>query len=184
MAALTDARKKMCDKNVTIAKLLSQAYPENTFLQLSVFTYGLEMVLCNKPDQKIVLNFVTFDTWNKIKSKVEKLVSSDGICVVCCEQEKGKKKMVREKCCDTPHCKSTIVKVDIEGKTGICQNCCEYLCRKCYGSQQGMKCPICRQCMGTYAHKLEEVFHEDEDLLIKNCFECNPASDDSDNDDE
>ena len=174
----------MCNKNMTVAKLLSQAYPEKTFLKLIAYPFGLEMVIHNKPDQKIVLAFTIFDTWNKIKSKVEKLVSSDGICVVCCEKEKGKKTMVREKCCDTPHCKSTIVKVEIEGRTGICPNCCEYLCRNCYESQQGMKCPICRQCMAIYAHKREDVFHEDEDMLSKNCFECNPASDDSDNDDE
>jgi hypothetical protein len=182
MAALTDAHKKMGDKNATVAKLLNQAYPEKTFMKLIAYPWNLEMVIRNKPEQKIVLTFAMFDTWNKIKSKVEKLVSSDGICVVCCEQEKGKKTMVREKCCDTPHCKGTIVKVDIEGRTGICQNCCEYLCRKCYGGQQGMKCPVCRQCMWIYAHKREEVLHEDEGLLSKNCFECSPDDDDDDDD--
>ena len=184
MAALTDAQKKLGNKNMTVAKLLSQSYPEKTFLKLVAHPWGMDMVIRNKPDQEILLASAMFDTWNKIKSKVEKLVSSDGICVVCCETEKGKKTMVREKCCDTPHCKNTIVKADIEGRTGICQNCCEYLCGKCYKGQKGMKCPVCRQCLWIYTHKREEELHEAEDLLSKNCVECNLVSDDSDNDDE
>ena len=181
MAITPITPKKLFDKNHTVAKLLSQTYDgENTFDRLMVYETNIEIIFANKPEQSVIIFFAGFDTWNRIKSKVEKLMSSDGVCVVCCETEKGKKKTVRKHCCDDPHCRGSIG-VEIV-PSGVCQSCCEYLCRTCYLSMQGgMKCPVCRECFWSYTHKIEEVVQKNDRKLRVNCIECTPSeSDESD----
>jgi len=113
----------------------------------------------NKPDQVVALVFAEMDTWNVIKNKFEKLIKSDGICVVCCETEKVKRFMKKESC----GCESEI----LSNNSSMCQTCCEFVCRTCYDRQKGSKCPVCRQCLGKYFHEMED----------EECW-CNNDSDD------
>jgi hypothetical protein len=123
----------------------------------------LEVIFQNKPDQKVVLLFTGIDTWDKIKNKIQKLIDSDGICVVCCEKQKGKKKIVKRPCngCDCGHTENVI---EIDGYTEICQSCCEYVCLPCLQKNGQWKCAVCRQCIHAYAHIMhnEVCDHVDE----------------------
>lgn len=155
--------KKISDKNITVAKLLGATYGKDTFIQCIAYSYGIDIVFKNKPDQRLSLTFTTYDTWDKIKNKMQKLKESDGVCVVCCEVEKGKKKIIREKCCDVPHCKGTFKRVSIADNTFFCNTCCEFICKKCYRNMDGTLCPVCRTCLGIYNRN-----HEDDCLCVDN----------------
>jgi len=114
------------------------------------------LIFKNKPDQLLQLHFQMYDTWDKIKMKMNKLRDSDGLCVVCCMMEKGKKKIVRRPCegCDCGH---TFRAVEIETLTFVCETCCDYACRDCrlkFGVKES-KCPVCRECLNAYIHKHE-----------------------------
>jgi hypothetical protein len=73
----------------------------------------------NKPDQIIGLKNLHLFTWNIIKSKIEKLIKSDVVCVVCFEKS-------------------------IDKATIFCPKCCEFQCHSCFMSQTGSLCPVCR----------------------------------------
>jgi hypothetical protein len=90
---------------------------------------------------KIQVNFkfALYNTWNDIKRKVKKLSESDGICVVCFEQEKVKKH-----------------KQGYMHFPTICGSCCEYICRDCFTSAQSHKCPVCRECLIADYHSINK----------------------------
>lgn len=137
-------------KTMTIKNLLMKVYGNKIKYFICDKDTGMLLIQINK-DQVVNLEFAGFDTWDKIKSKVEKLLKSDGICVVCMEKEKGKKKMI--KCCDDIHCSSRELRIITTSY--MCSGCCELLCFPCYRIMNNMKCPVCRQCLDFYSHKLK-----------------------------
>lgn len=140
-----------------VAKMLFKIY-DNDLDESFLSKQGLYLVFKNKPDQFIKADFALFDTWDKIKSKMDKLVKNDGICVVCCEPE------------ILPLQKVVIF---IDGKKShkyqrpvsqMCDTCCEFTCMSCFKGMRdtgidakvGHKCPVCRTCLLEYKHKLIE----------------------------
>jgi len=87
---------------------------------------------------------------------MKKLAESDGICVVCCEMEKTKRKLHAVKRNGV-----TQYRPQFEKNTGYCQSCCEYICNDCVNKMEGWRCPVCRECVAEYRHKFEEevCFH-------------------------
>jgi hypothetical protein len=107
----------------------------------------LECIWKNKPDQVLEIQFTAFDTWDKIKRKMDKLKDSDGICVVCCEQENSGRKEIKVR--TKGYCTTTTT---FESYVRICNSCCEFVCKSCVMKMDGVKCPVCRVCLGTYHH--------------------------------
>ena len=141
-------------KLLVVAKLLAQRYEGKIDLKVSPKTKAMCVRFENKPDQEFVLTFPAFDTWDEIKRKMDKLVESDGICVVCCEMEKPKKTRKRVKC--EGGCDCIKYAVSFELPVGYCQTCCEMLCKSCWEKMTTNKCPVCRTCIATYKHKAKE----------------------------
>jgi len=147
-------------KSHIVGDLLAKTYGKH-FSAIQSYTNDdetkgwLEVIFTNKPGQKVKLLFIGIDTWDKIKNKVQKLIDSDGICVVCCEKEKGKKKLVKRPCegCDCGHTETVL---EIEGHTHICYSCCEYICKDCVHKNKDWKCMVCRQCINKYYHIMED----------------------------
>jgi hypothetical protein len=142
-------------KAMVVNDLIYKLYGDK-LLKLATTPGGFtDIIFKNKPDQRLRLSFTCMDTWDKIKQKFAKLMESDGICVVCCEMEKGRKKMVKRPCqdCDCGHTERV---VEIDSLTSICQSCTDYVCCKCINTMDGLKCPICRECMRLYKHKYEK----------------------------
>ena len=131
-------------RNGTIAKLLVDEFGKDSFYTISSTQGPLKVVFTNKPKQEQWLFFTPFDTWNKIKSKVSKLLHSDGICVVCLEKEESNSYM------------TTVDNVIRRFTTyvNICSTCCEFVCMTCFKAQNGTRCPVCRQCLLEYSHML------------------------------
>jgi len=135
-------------KASVVANLLIKTY-EKDIETLNVITYKeevfVEVVFTNKPDQMRVLRFIPFDTWDKIKNKIEKLIDSDGLCVVCCEKKK----------------KNRTTGIPGVGMSDICQTCCEYQCYDCIKENlkhpNGFRCMVCRQCLATYKHLVDNT---------------------------
>ena len=139
-----------------VAKMIFKIYDDdltNSFLAQD----GLYLTFTNKPDQRIKADFALFDTWDKIKTKMDKLVKNDGICVVCCEPE------------ILPLEKNLIIR---NGKKSyryerpisrMCDTCCEFTCVACFrgardtgiDNKKAHKCPVCRTCLLTYKNKLD-----------------------------
>jgi len=142
-------------KTRIVGDLLMRTYGDHiTSLYISSMkreTGRLEVIFKNKPDQKVPLQFAGIDTWDKIKNKIQKLIDSDGICVVCCEKQKGKKKIVKRPCigCNCGHMENAI---EIDGQTEVCQSCCEYVCLSCIQKNDQWRCAVCRQCVLAYSH--------------------------------
>ena len=147
-------------KIVIVGNLIAKTYASDVSFIRSYSseddTQGrMEIIFTNKPDQKVSLLFVGFDTWDKIKKKIQKLIDSDGICVVGCEKQKGRKKLVKQPCKGCP-CGHMETVLEIDGKTDICQSCCEYICRDCVAKNHDWKCMVCRQCIIQYYHLMDK----------------------------
>jgi hypothetical protein len=136
-----------------VAKLLMTKYKDQLEKVMPSGVNTLLAIFKNKPDQLFELQFPAFDTWDQIKRKMDKLMESDGICVVCCEPEKPKKTERKVRCGKGCECGKTVV--NFERPTGICATCCEMLCKSCWGQMYTTKCPVCRTCTRLYAHKLK-----------------------------
>ena len=145
-----DFKVALRKRTTAIAKLIKQIYGNKIQRMFRYTNTGAIFMQINK-HQLISLDFAFFDTWDKIKSKVEKLLKSDGICVVCMEKEKGKK--ANRPCCNDKHCTEQTV---VDTVSYICGGCCEFLCLSCYQKMNNHKCPVCRQCIETYVHKFKQ----------------------------
>lgn len=155
---------KYYDKSMVVGSLMHKLY-EGKLNHLTVESSGLiDVVFTNKPNQQIQLQFTPHDKWNHIKTKVDKLIKSDGNCVVCYEKEKSVMKIERVPCKDC-NCGHTERKLVFKTNVGICQSCCEYVCIDCYKKMNGTKCPVCRECLLSYKHKYkgEECHCNDDD---------------------
>ena len=141
---------KLQQRAVIIANLWEKTHGEAIRL---LYNTGpvLYCVFANKPDQPIQIQFAGIDTWDKCKSKFAKLLASDGICVVCCEKEKGKTKLFNEPCCTSTNWVRRVVDT-----ARFCQSCCEFVCQQCVVSMRGSRCAVCRQCVSSYIHILED----------------------------
>jgi hypothetical protein len=157
---MADRRKKAN----TVFKLLKATYGDS-IKHIAIDDDTAIVSIQFNPDQLIVLDFVLFDTWDKIKSKVQKLIDSDGICVVCMEQEKGKKKMIKCAC----GCGERKVVPHFVSRT--CSSCCEFVCESCRTKMNGNKCPVCRVCIDRYMH-----------IYNREGCHCDDSDDDSDDD--
>jgi len=146
-------KSTMSKKLTVITKLLEQRYEDEIYI--TCISDILHCDFKNKPDQILQLQFAAFDTWDQIKRKMDKLKESDGICVVCCEMEKPKKKIVKVPCPHGCKCGKTILVP--EYPAGICNSCSEFICRSCWNKMGSNKCPVCRVCLGTYKHKLDTI---------------------------
>jgi len=129
-----------------VAKLLIKTYEKDIEVLNIVIYKGdvfVETIFTNKPDQMMVLKFIPFDTWDKIKNKIKKLIDSDGLCVVCCEKKNNQK-----------------TEIPGVGISDICQTCCEYQCWDCikenFKHSSGFRCMVCRQCLVAYKHLAED----------------------------
>jgi hypothetical protein len=138
-----------------VAKMIFKLY-DNDLEESFLYKEGLYLTFKNKPEQVIEANFALFDTWDKIKSKMDKLVKSDGICVVCCEPEIRplQKVVIKENGKKSYRYKRPSVR--------MCDSCCEFTCMSCFTSMlengvgnKGHKCPVCRTCLLEYKHKLD-----------------------------
>ena len=105
-------------------RLLSEPYRDE-ISTLICNNNKISIIVNNKPNQRIYLKFVISDRLNIIKNKLDKLIKSDGICVICCEPE-------------------------IYDGSRICDTCCEFVCNACCMKIEGCKCPVCRTCIWTY----------------------------------
>lgn len=161
MSAICEFKEGLKKKSETVYKLLKTVYLDKLQCMWYNNDNGMITVQFNK-HQAMRLEFAYFDTWNTIKVKMDKLSKSDGICVVCMEQEKGKKKL--EKCCDD--CPKKVLKVT--EVSGLCAGCCEFICNECYKKMEGHKCPICRICLLTYEHKYNQVECDCDDCTCSN----------------
>jgi hypothetical protein len=138
-------------KNVEKSSVVGRLLEQDNFILYGVHHSPpgrVKMIIHNKPDQMLLLDFIPFDTWNVIKNKVEKLVNSDGICVVCMEREKGIKKIEKRRCGNNKN-------REILTPSWICDSCCEFVCKKCCMAMEGNKCPVCRKCLMYYQHKMK-----------------------------
>ena len=142
-------------KNIIVATLLEKTLDKSLHTIRSLSSPSsparaiLEIIFMNKPDQEVLIKFAPFDTWDKIKKKFQKLIESDGICVVCCEKEKGKKKIITRPCIDCD-CGHTNKSVEIDAYSHICQTCCEYVCMSCMTKCDDYTCPVCRTLWSAY----------------------------------
>lgn len=110
------------------------------------------VIFKNKPDQSFCIMFITKDTWADIKRKMNKLIESDGLCVVCFEKEiHPETNPCKNKECD---CK---FKKDIPEKDSMyCFDCCEMLCFNCFETIRSCYCPVCRKHIGVgFRHYFE-----------------------------
>jgi hypothetical protein len=144
-------KEKYLQKGEVVENLFKKIYANKIIKVEGHSNGGIWCVFSNKPQQDVLLQFIMFDTWDKIKNKVNKLIESDGICAVCYEMEKPEK----GKC------------------VGICNSCCEYVCKDCVRKMDGVRCPVCRVCVVQYRH---DYFQEECDCLYDD--------DDDDDDDE
>ena len=97
-------------KFVTICRLLEATFPNVTF----GFSEDERIALILKGGS-YPLSFIYLDTWNMIKSKVKKLLKTDGICIICFEEVNG----WNVPCCSEIICKSCLIQIDIYK----CPNC-------------------------------------------------------------
>jgi hypothetical protein len=145
----------MAKKVQVVADLIGRVYGDDFKLYQNNDDGLVQIVFENKPDQLLQLRFQVYDTWDKIKMKMDKLRDGDGVCVVCCEMEKGKKKMVKRKC-NCGECGNMYRDVVIDTLTHVCESCCEYVCGDCAVKFEGTyrnKCPICRETLTKYRDK-------------------------------
>jgi len=132
--------EKQLKKMTLVSELVANVYKDHISqfaLHDSDGIYYPRVIFKNKLDQAFALTFMMKDTWVDIKRKVEKLIESDGICVVCFEKEKYR---ISPKV-DYPKCDTT-----------YCPHCCELTCVSCIRTMKGNDCPVCRKDM-------EEVFN-------------------------
>lgn len=142
-------------KLTIVSKLLLEKYKDQLEDVMCDDNKTLMVIFRNKPDQIFNLQFPAFDTWDQIKRKMDKLMESDGICVVCCEMERTLKR--EEVPCRTKGCTCKQTRVSCTRPTGYCGTCCEMLCKTCWSQMTTMRCPVCRSCSALYRHKLDNV---------------------------
>ena len=91
------------------------------------------------------------DTWAEIKRKMDKLIESDGVCVVCFDKEISE---CEEGCSKACKCKIKF----IPAKDCLyCLDCCELLCLKCFENMTTVKCPVCRVRLGKSYERYYEL---------------------------
>jgi len=160
-------------KRDVVVGLLDTTFP-NQFVSMFCRDGGIvDVILKNKIQQKIQIEFLCQDPWNKIKAKVQKLIDADGVCVVCMEKEKGKRK--KSSCCMS--CPRGI-RESITTYTSVCQSCCEYVCVPCFNKLKDTKCPVCRQCLNSYKHS----YFGEECRCNEPVCHCDEVSDDDEED--
>jgi hypothetical protein len=153
--------------------LLDKTFP-NQIVSMFCRDGGIvELIFKNKIQQKVSIEFLCQDPWDKIKAKVQKLIDADGVCVVCMEKEKGERK--KTSCC--MGCPRGI-RESIKTYTHLCQSCCEYVCAPCFEKLKDTKCPVCRQCVHSYKHS---YFGEKCHCNEPRC-QCGEVSDDDEED--
>ena len=119
------AHEQMFKKMITIGRLLLKEFKGHGIQEVSgaisdIATPPTLFMRVNEMD--FSLGFVRYETWDKIKTKVAKLLKCDGVCCVCFEKK----------------------------DTFFCQTCCEVTCEECriiLCDKDDLKCPCCRQCL-------------------------------------
>ena len=129
---------------MVIVKLMYKTFAKD-ITDIGLAENGLLVVLTNKPKQPVMCCFLLVDTWDKIKIKIQKLIDSDGVCVVCFKKEKLRKVAVN-----------------------TCDTCCEFICAECDGACYKSKvqdtksiykahlCPVCQTCSIDYLMKVKD----------------------------
>jgi hypothetical protein len=129
---------------MVIAKLMRKTFDKD-IIDVGLSENGLLVKFTNKPKQPVMCCFPLVDTWDKIKIKIQKLIDSDGVCVVCFKKEKL-----------------------IQLAVMTCDMCCEFICtdcgNECFRSKiQDTKspykahlCPVCQTCPMDYLKKVQD----------------------------
>jgi hypothetical protein len=133
------------EKRATVITKLMRKTFDKDITDIGLTENGLLVIFTNKPKQPVMCCFPLVDTWDKIKVKIQKLIDSDGVCVVCFKKEKLKHLAVN-----------------------TCDTCCEFICEECnnecYKSKvqdtkspyKGHLCPVCQTCSIDYLRKVQD----------------------------
>jgi hypothetical protein len=125
--------KKMRVISDLVCKVYDDELAEFMLMKTVEDDFRPRIIFKNKPEQMFSAMFIMKDNWCDIKRKMNKLVESDGICVVCFETETFEKMQGG--------------KFPV-GDSKYCFNCCEMICEGCYDKLKTNECVVCRKDLG------------------------------------